>query len=72
MPTIFPWVIDISGVDSSLVVSILTEELGVHPKTFTIGFEERSYDERRFARIMAERCGTDHFEDVLSNWDPSI
>jgi asparagine synthase (glutamine-hydrolysing) len=57
------------GIDSSLVVSILTEELGVHPKTFTIGFESRAYDERPFARIMAERCGTDHFEDVLSDWD---
>jgi asparagine synthase (glutamine-hydrolysing) len=59
------------GIDSSLVVSILTEELGVHPKTFTIGFENRTYDERPFARVMAERCGTDHFEDVLANWDRS-
>ena len=57
------------GVDSSLVVSIMTGELQVQPKTFTIGFHERSYDEREFAEQIAESCGTDHHVKVLENWD---
>lgn len=57
------------GVDSSLVVSILTKELGVHPKTFTIGFHERSYDERQYAQQIADECSTDHYVEVLESWD---
>ncbi|MCI5209100.1 MAG: asparagine synthase (glutamine-hydrolyzing) [Candidatus Electrothrix sp. ATG2] len=57
------------GVDSSLVVSIMAAELGVHPKTFTIGFHERSYDEREFAEQVAVRQNTDHYVKVLDSWD---
>ena len=57
------------GVDSSLVVSIMAVELGVHPKTFTIGFHERSYDEREFAEQIARRQNTDHYVQVLESWD---
>ncbi len=57
------------GVDSSLIVSIMTHELGIRPKTFTIGFEERSYDERKYAQQVADYCGTDHFVEVLAGWD---
>jgi asparagine synthase (glutamine-hydrolysing) len=31
-------------------------------RTFTIGFPERSYDETRYARLVAGRYGTDHCE----------
>jgi asparagine synthase (glutamine-hydrolysing) len=57
------------GVDSSLVVSIMRTELGIRPKTFTIGFQERSYDEREFAGQMAAKLGTDHHVKVLEGWD---
>ncbi len=57
------------GVDSSLVVSIMCAELGVRPKTFTIGFQERSYDEREFAGQIAAQRGTDHHVKVLESWD---
>jgi len=57
------------GVDSSLIVSLLTKELGISPKTFTIGFQERSYDERRYARQVADYCGTDHYVEVLKSWN---
>lgn len=53
------------GVDSSLVVAALGR-LGIHPKTFTIGFEEAAYDERAYARRMAEEAQTEHVESVLS------
>src|SRR5215470_6903901 len=36
------------GIDSSLIVGIMTKELGVKPQTFTIGFAEKAFDERRF------------------------
>jgi asparagine synthase (glutamine-hydrolysing) len=57
------------GIDSSLVVSIMSAMLGVHPKTFTIGFQERSYDEREFAEQIAVRQGTDHHVRILESWD---
>lgn len=57
------------GVDSSLVVGIMARELGVHPKTFTIGFDDRSYDEREFARLVSGQFGTTHFEAKLEHWD---
>jgi len=57
------------GVDSSLIVSILANQLGVSPKTFTIGFEEKSYDESMFAEQIAQMCGTDHYVEYLKEWD---
>jgi asparagine synthase (glutamine-hydrolysing) len=57
------------GVDSSLVVSVLSKIFGERPKTFTIGFDDASYDERRYARIVAADCHTDHVEEALSSWD---
>ena len=57
------------GVDSSLIVSILSKELGVKVKTFTIGFPEASYDERKYANIIAQLSATDHFERCYDDWD---
>ncbi len=54
------------GIDSSLVVGILCRKYGIKPKTFTIGFSEGSYDERKFAQRIADLYGTDHYEEVLS------
>ncbi len=53
------------GIDSSLVVGILCKELGIKPKTFTIGFIENSFDERQFARKIAAAYETEHYEEVL-------
>ncbi|QTA81902.1 Asparagine synthetase [Desulfonema limicola] len=57
------------GIDSSLIVSILSKELGINSKTFTIGFKEKSYDERKYASQVALLCATDHFEQRFENWD---
>jgi asparagine synthase (glutamine-hydrolysing) len=57
------------GIDSSLLVSIMARELGLTPKTFTIGFSDSTYDERTFARIAAQAFGTDHYEECLDRWD---
>jgi len=53
------------GIDSSLVVGILCKELGIKPKTFTVGFSENSFDERQFARRIADAYETEHYEEVL-------
>lgn len=55
------------GVDSSAVVALLAQCSSAPVKTFSIGFEDPRYDERRFARIVASRYGTDHTEFVVDN-----
>lgn len=59
------------GVDSSLVVSLMSHDLGKRPKTFTIGFSEGSYDERRHAKAVADYCQTDHHVDILDALQPA-
>ncbi len=53
------------GVDSSLLAALAAAELAEPLRTFSIGFEERSFDETADARLVAERYGTDHHELVL-------
>lgn len=57
------------GVDSSLITGIVRRELGRPLKTFTIGFQERAFDERAYAQIAAQAFGTEHYEEVLEGWD---
>jgi asparagine synthase (glutamine-hydrolysing) len=57
------------GIDSSLVCAIIRKEFDDPLKTFTIGFEEAAFDEREYARLVADAYGTDHFEEVLKSWD---
>jgi asparagine synthase (glutamine-hydrolysing) len=53
------------GVDSALLAALAAEESGEPLRTFSIGFEERSFDELADARRVAERYGTQHRELVL-------
>jgi asparagine synthase (glutamine-hydrolysing) len=53
------------GIDSSVLAALAAEELSEPLRTFSIGFEERSFDELGDARLVAERYGTDHHELVL-------
>jgi asparagine synthase (glutamine-hydrolysing) len=50
------------GIDSSLVVAVMSRLMNQPVKTFSIGFEEEGYDEVAFARIIAEKYETDHHE----------
>lgn len=53
------------GIDSSTIVGLM-RELGASPlKTFSIGFEEVSYNELKYARRVAEKFATDHEEFIL-------
>ena len=52
------------GVDSSSVVAAAAQG-GGRLKTFTIGFNDAACDERRWARAVADRYGTEHHERVV-------
>jgi asparagine synthase (glutamine-hydrolysing) len=53
------------GMDSSLIVGIMAK-LGHQPvKTFSIGFEEKEFDELRFARIVSKHFSTEHHEFIV-------
>ena len=47
------------GLDSSVVVAEMSE-LGIRPKTYSVGFEQEAFDERSFAELVARRFATDH------------
>lgn len=55
------------GVDSSAIVAAMCEaQPGSKVRTFSIGFDEPAYDERAYAREVAEHLGTEHVDLVLS------
>ena len=56
------------GIDSSAMVAVMAQESGTRVKTFSIGYEGAGsfQDERRYARIVAERYGTEHHEFVVT------
>lgn len=55
------------GVDSTAIVGLMSRNSSVPVKTFTIGFKEKEYDERKRARRAAEFYHTDHHEYVMKN-----
>jgi asparagine synthase (glutamine-hydrolysing) len=52
------------GVDSNAVAAIMSRHSD-QIKTFTVGFEDELYDERKEARFLAEKLGTDHHEMIV-------
>ncbi len=53
------------GVDSASVVAAMARSSANQIKTFTIGFDDPAYDERRYARLVSQQYGTDHHELVV-------
>lgn len=54
------------GVDSSAVVGLMSQIMDQPVKTFSIGFNEDSYDELKYARMAAGHFKTDHHEFILT------
>ncbi|MEY2765032.1 MAG: hypothetical protein RLZZ205_1456, partial [Bacteroidota bacterium] len=57
------------GIDSSLVSAILTKDLGFQLKTFSIGFDQKDFDESTHAKQVAKYLQTDHHEWILGASD---
>ena len=53
------------GVDSSIIVALMSGLSSKPVKTFSIGFDEERFSETRYARLVADRYKTDHTEFVV-------
>src|SRR5688572_14457509 len=53
------------GIDSSAIVALMATLSDSPVKTFSIGFDEKEFDELPYARQIAERYGTEHHEFVV-------
>lgn len=50
------------GIDSSAIAAIASRLAGDKLKTFSVCFEDRSFDESRYASLMAEYIGSEHYQ----------
>lgn len=57
------------GIDSSVVVGLMTKLSKTPVKTFSIGFDETMYSELPYARLVANRYHTDHHEFIFKASD---
>ena len=53
------------GLDSSILVSLMSHFGERKIKTFSIGFEDINYSELPYARIVARKFRTDHHEEIV-------
>jgi len=60
------------GVDSSAVVSLMAGLQEAPVSTFSIGFEERDYDESAYAKAVSDRYGTSHHTRIVDPGDFSL
>lgn len=54
------------GIDSSIMVAAMSAVSPQPPLTFSVGFGEASYSELQHARTVAQHCGTQHHEELLT------
>ena len=57
------------GLDSSVIVGLMSAEKIPRVSTYSLGFEDPSYNELPQARLVAKHFGTAHLEEVV---DPAV
>ncbi|MBA2611548.1 MAG: asparagine synthase (glutamine-hydrolyzing) [Bacteroidetes bacterium] len=53
------------GIDSSLVVTYMSEVLNKKVETFSIGFEEEEYNELKYSELVAKKFNTNHHVEIV-------
>lgn len=54
------------GIDSSAITYYAQKNSNTQINTFSIGFDDESFDESKYARIVSKFLGTEHHEETLS------
>jgi len=57
------------GIDSSAIAALAQKEAPGKVKTFSIGFEDPSFDESKYASLVSQFLGTEHFEQRMTPKD---
>ena len=60
------------GIDSGTITALAARSSPGPLQTFCVGFEEPTYDERRFAQRVADHCGVEHHAIVFRPQDASV
>ena len=54
------------GIDSSIIVALMSDETPGRVRSFSMGFADRSYNELDYARTVADRYTTAHREQMVT------
>ncbi|MBL7790085.1 MAG: asparagine synthase (glutamine-hydrolyzing) [Chitinophagales bacterium] len=54
------------GLDSSAVAYYAQKNTNQRIKTYSIGFEDKSYDEKDYAQLVSKHLDTEHYESILT------
>ncbi|MBL1140616.1 MAG: asparagine synthase (glutamine-hydrolyzing) [Proteobacteria bacterium] len=57
------------GLDSSIIVALMSKLSDDKVKTYSIGFNEDGYDESYYSNLVAKHCGVDHLSLTLTQDD---
>ncbi len=57
------------GIDSSTITALAQKEVPGKIKTFSIGFEDPSFDESKYASLASRYIGTEHHEQMMTPAD---